>query len=104
VDGFQTEPESLRTAGRDLTGVADQIDEIWQQFVAQVQGMGDIFGDDMVGGLIGTSHEAAMEVADDCMNSVIDGFADFGDGLLDMADSYEQTESGATDLMKGFLS
>jgi len=62
VADLTVSPESLRAAGRQFGQLADRLNTEWTSFASQVQAMGDIFGDDMVGGLIGASHEGAMEV------------------------------------------
>ncbi|OLE23464.1 MAG: hypothetical protein AUG44_22165 [Actinobacteria bacterium 13_1_20CM_3_71_11] len=90
-------PESLRAAGRQFGQLADRLNTEWTSFASQVQAMGDIFGDDMVGGLIGASHEGAMEVAGQSYQSVIRAYGSYADGLSAMADRYDETEQGHVD-------
>jgi hypothetical protein len=80
--------------------VAEQLDSEWTRFRAGVQGRGDIFGDDAVGGLIGASYSAAQELIDACYTSAAQAFAGFGTGLARMADGYEQTEQDHTDMFQ----
>jgi hypothetical protein len=95
-DQFQAVPETLREGGQAIYEIATRVADEWQRFSATVKGMGDIFGDDPVGSLIGTSHQAAHGVAERCLNSVATGFGGFGRGLGKMADSIEDTEQANT--------
>jgi hypothetical protein len=95
-DGFQVDPGSLRTASQGVTAAARQLAQQWQSLQSTAQGMGDIFGDDMVGGLVGASYGAAEEIANDSFSSALDGFAQIADGLSAMADLYDSTEQDNT--------
>ena len=59
--------------------------------------MGDIFGDDLVGGLIGASYSAAQDIANDSFTSALDGFTQIADGLDAMAQLYDVTEQANTE-------
>jgi hypothetical protein len=89
---LQVDPATLRQGGQGVLDVAERVAGAWRDFVTKARGMGDIFGDDPVGGLIGASYGAAQQVADDSLNSVVNGLSNAGRGLLRMADSYDQTE------------
>lgn len=95
--GFQVDPASLRTASQGVTAAAHQLGQQWQALQSTAQGMGDIFGDDMVGGLIGASYSAAEGIANDSFSSALDGFSQIADGLAAMADLYDTTEQGNTE-------
>ena len=95
--GFQVDPQSLRTASQGVTAAAQQLSQQWQALQSTAQGMGDIFGDDMVGGLIGASYSAAEGIASDSFSSALDGFGQIADGLGAMADLYDTTEQANTD-------
>src|SRR5882724_10892670 len=90
---------SLRTAGTGLSGVSDQLGQQWKALLANVKGMGELFGDDMVGSLIGMSYQIAQEMADESFSSAIEELGFYGEGLHVMADSYEYTERGIGDNM-----
>jgi hypothetical protein len=91
--------ESLRTSGTGLSDAADQLGQQWQALLANVKGMGELFGDDMVGSLIGISYQTAQEMADESFSSAIDELGFYGEGLHIMADNYEITEQGIGDDM-----
>jgi hypothetical protein len=104
ADELHADPAALRQAAGSLGTVAERLDTAWRDFCARVEGRGDIFGDDMVGGLIGASYQCAHQIADESYGSVIDGLTDFGDGLSDMADSYDEVEGGNTDMFSSLYS
>jgi uncharacterized protein YukE len=87
---------SLRQSGQGLSETADRLLSEWQRLQADVQGMGDPFGDDMVGGLIGASYSAAQEAAGETYQSAAGHLQDFGAGLGTMADLYDETEQANT--------
>jgi hypothetical protein len=101
VEQFSVDPDSLRQAGQALRDVGERLGQAWSEFSAQVQGMGDIFGDDDVGSLIGMSYQAAHEIADGAYTDVAEGLADFGEGLTTMADSFDDIEQGNAALLQG---
>jgi hypothetical protein len=80
--GVEVDLEALRRAGEQLIRAAERLEGEWAAFSSQVQSMGDIFGDDAVGGLIGASYQAAHQIADECFVSVAESFDDFGTGLV----------------------
>jgi hypothetical protein len=96
ADGIQVDLAALRRGGEGLQRAAQQLEQEWSAFSGRVQSMGDIFGDDMVGGLIGASYHAAHEIADESFMSAADGLDGFGAGLMESADNHEATDqSGA---------
>jgi hypothetical protein len=95
-DDLHVDQDTLRRGGGDLYQVAVSLAERWQQFATEVQGMGDIFGTDPVGGLLGAGHQAAMQTAGKSLGTVAQAFGDFGSGLVMMADAYDDTEQTNT--------
>jgi uncharacterized protein YukE len=101
TERFYVQPQSLHTAGHGVANAADQLSQQWQSLTSTAQGMQDIFGDDMVGGLIGASYGAAQQIAGDSFSSALDGFAQIADGLHAMADLYDTTEQANADGFDG---
>jgi hypothetical protein len=98
VDGpLSVDLDSLQRGGTALARVAGTLAERWSQFSSQVEAMGDIFGDDDVGSLIGVSYQAAHQVADESFRSVIDSLGWFGGGLAFMGRRYAETEQQIAD-------
>jgi uncharacterized protein YukE len=100
TDGFQVDPQALRQGASGLLDAAQRLSEEWQRFTVTVQGMGPMFGNDPIGGLIGAGYQAAQGVADRSLKTVMDAFADFGTGLSRMADQYDGTEQANSDRMR----
>ena len=92
TSGFDIDPGVLRAAGKGVADAAQSLSDKWQALMASSDGMGDIFGDDMVGGLIGASYMAATDIADDSFSSTVDGYWQVVDGLDAMAEMYDDTE------------
>ncbi|BBH70838.1 hypothetical protein ACTI_75230 [Actinoplanes sp. OR16] len=92
-------PASLRGAGKRLQDAADRLDDLWRQHVTTGDGRGDIFGADPIGGLIGASYHAALDIADTSYTSVTVDLRGFADVLNGIADDVEQTDqSSAADI------
>lgn len=77
----QNDPEALRQSGSDLSDIGGRMESTWQGLKDESDGMGDPFGDDMVGGLIGAAYQAVMQVADESFVTGAMDFLGFGDGL-----------------------
>lgn len=85
---------SLRSSGQGLTDAAGRLQRGWQSMLSAVQGMGELFGDDLVSSLIGTSYQIAQQMAEESYGSAIAELQFFGEGLVVMADTYDGTEQG----------
>ena len=104
--GHRRSPSSLRQSGEGLQQVSQKVHEEWQKLRTTAQGMGDIFGDDMVGGLIGAAYHAIEDVGNDTFTSAGDDFHVMGDGLTTVADRHEEMERahiGMLDQIDGSL-
>ncbi|MGK5742710.1 WXG100 family type VII secretion target [Micromonospora sp. URMC 103] len=101
--GVEVDVDALRRAGEQLTRAAERLDREWAAFSSQVQSMGDIFGDDAVGGLIGASYQAAHQIAAECFVSVAESFDDFGAGLEESADNHEANELEIAELFSRMM-
>ncbi|MEU8130005.1 hypothetical protein AB0B68_22560 [Micromonospora sp. NPDC049049] len=97
---LDVDPAQLREAGEAVRTAADQLGERWQQLRATADGMGDIFGADDVGGLIGVSYQAANQVAERSVTSVLNALSGFADGLVGMGNAYDQVEEDNADLFR----
>ena len=89
---LDVEPDQVRSAGDGVRRAAEQLEQHWQRLRATADGMGDIFGGDDVGGLIGMSYQAAQQVAERSVTSVVTALTGFGDGLTDMGVAYVEVE------------
>lgn len=99
-ESLQVSFADLDRAAQSLAQVAESFNTAWQSFSAQVDSMGDIFGDDAVGGLIGGSYQAAHGIADETFTSAAEALMDFSDGLSRMAAAHERNERAARELFQ----
>jgi len=102
MEGFHVDPENIRDSAQRLQQVAERLSSEWQSFASGILGRGDVFGDDPVGGLIAASYQAAHELADKCFTSGLEALGGFGEGLTQMAETYEQVEQEISDLLTRF--
>lgn len=92
-------PSSLRRSGEGLQQVSRTVHEEWQKLRTTAQGMGDIFGDDIVGGLIGAAYREIEDVGNDTFTSAGEDFHVMGDGLTTVADRHEEMERAHTGVL-----
>ncbi|MFI7575899.1 WXG100 family type VII secretion target [Micromonospora sp. NPDC049497] len=89
---LDVEPEQLRSAAAGVRQAGERLELQWQRLRATADGMGDVFGGDEVGGLIGASYRSAQQIAERSVTSVVGAFTGFGDGLASMGDAYDAVE------------
>ncbi|MGW0229973.1 hypothetical protein ACWDWO_16790 [Actinopolymorpha singaporensis] len=93
-DERRNDPEALRNGGKDLMRIGDDGHAAWAALKRRSEGMGDIFGDDMVGGLIGMAYGAVFALADESFTGSHDDIIEFGERLKYAGDNDERTEQG----------
>jgi len=103
VRPLDVDAEQLRLAADGVQRAGERLEQQWQRLRATADGMGDIFGGDDVGGLIGASYQAAQQIAEQSITSVVAAFAGFGDGLAKMGTAYDEVESRNAALFDRFL-
>ncbi|GAA2755284.1 hypothetical protein [Actinopolymorpha rutila] len=91
-DDRQNDPEALRNSGKDLMRIGDDGHAAWAALKNTSEGMGDIFGDDLVGGLIGMAYGAVFQLADESFTGSHDDIIGFGERLRYAGDNNERTE------------
>lgn len=92
ADGFQVDPESLRRAAREMQAATDELHANVGQFAQQLSTVGDPWGMDMLGMLIGGGYVAIEKLALTTFDSIVDELDDFAERLGTMADNYDTTE------------
>lgn len=90
---------SLRDSGKGISEQGQQVQDEWGKLKSTSEGMGDIFGDDDVGGLIGMAYNAVFSLADEAFTSAADDFNAFGDALNKVGDRHEEAEKTHADLL-----
>jgi hypothetical protein len=97
---LQVDTDTLRSGGAALEQCGARLNEAWSAFSGSVRAMGDIFGDDDVGSIIGTSYEAAHSIAEAAFTSSAERFGEFGQALAAAADRHDANERQITDSFK----
>ena len=96
-DGLAIDPDAIDRAADELQSVADRLDQLLDQFAAQLNGVGDPWGTDLLGMLIGGGYVAIESLALKTYESVVASFDDDAAALSGMADSFRQVEQGNRD-------
>jgi uncharacterized protein YukE len=99
--GFSVDVTALRRAAAEMQAAADQLDDVVGQFAQGLGGVGDPWGTDTLGTLIGGGYVAIEGLALQTYDSVVAAFDDAAEGLTAMADNYAATEEG---ISSGFTS
>ena len=97
---MEIEPSSLHKSGGDVTAAAQRLEAAWKEHEAQVQGMGEPWGNDDIGQLIGLSYLAIHAIAEETFTSVVDGMKDHGEGVRVMAATYQDSEDQTRDAVQ----
>jgi hypothetical protein len=90
--GFAVDLDALRRAAADLRTSTDELDDAVTGFTDQLGGVGDPWGTDLLGTLIGGGYVAIEQLALETLDSIIAAFDGYADGLDRMADTYQQAE------------
>lgn len=91
---------TLRDSGKGISKQGEQVQDEWGKLKSTSEGMGDIFGDDDVGGLIGMAYQTVFSLADEAFTSAADDFNAFGEALNKAGDRHEETEKNHMDLLQ----
>lgn len=91
---------SLRDSGKGISEQGQQVQDEWGKLKSTSEGMGDIFGDDDVGGLIGMAYTTVFGLADEAFTSAADDFNAFGEALNKAGDRNEENENANADMLK----
>jgi uncharacterized protein YukE len=89
---YTVQPETLRDAGRELSAAGDRLNEQWTALKSTVDGMGQPWGGDDIGMIIGESYTAIQDQADESFSGAAEDLAAFGEKLAAMADNHEKAE------------
>lgn len=83
---------SIRDGGGAMGDAGKATRSAWKALKAKSDGMGDIFGDDMVGGLIGGAYAAVYQLSEESFTGAAEDYDGFAEGLNAVADNHDFTE------------
>jgi uncharacterized protein YukE len=89
IDAMRESATRIDEARQGIEGVRDG-------FISSIENMGDPFGGDMIGMLLGIAHQAVVSAVGQCFESNITELEPYSEGIRTMADGYEQTEQDIT--------
>ncbi|MEV5828741.1 hypothetical protein AB0L25_24585 [Spirillospora sp. NPDC052242] len=92
VNGYEVRPETLRSAAKALSAAGDRLNQEWSGLKSTVQGMGQPWGADDIGMLIGESYTAIEAQADESFAGSAEELSGYGEKLIAMADNHEKAE------------
>ncbi|XVQ11667.1 WXG100 family type VII secretion target [Spirillospora sp. CA-255316] len=89
---YAIEPATIRSAAQELDGVQQRLNEQWSGLLSALRGMGQPWGADDIGVLIGDSYTAIEAKADECYRAMTEELAGFAQNLRVVADNHERAE------------
>lgn len=94
---IQISPDSLRDVAGLLNQVGQQLDQLLTRLEQEIMSMGQPWGNDEIGQLIGVAFEEVVSFAFECLRGVLDEILQSGTDLIAMADRYEAAEQSFID-------
>jgi uncharacterized protein YukE len=95
MDGFRLDPEQLRGRATALTDAGRSFGDQLNSFQSQISGLEGAWGDDLIGGLIGTAYTVVVQWATECWQDVVSEVTSAADDLGRMAQEFEEAEEAA---------
>ncbi|TNY36682.1 WXG100 family type VII secretion target [Thermomonospora catenispora] len=97
MSDYRIQAQSMRTAAGELERAAERLAEQWKAMLATVRGMGEPWGSDDIGVLIGTSYQAVEAQADESLTGVSRELGSMAEGLRQAADNHQKAEEKSTE-------
>ena len=94
------DPNSLRQVAQELTGIAQDTDSTLKMFQNIIDGIGDCWGDDDLGSIIGMIYQGAMALVINCFMSNLDTMDGYSERLGIAANVYEEADAWASQVLK----
>jgi len=101
VSDVDVRPESLRRAAQELLGVAEDTDGTLQRFQGEIEGLGQPWGNDDLGSMIGAVYEAALAMVMNCFVTNLDTVDGYSERLDLAAGDYEGTDAESATRLDG---
>jgi len=94
------DPNSLRQVAQQLTGVTQDTDSTLKMFQNLIDSVGDCWGDDDLGSIIGVIYQGAMALVLNCFMSNLDTVDQYVERLGMAANIYEEADEWANKVLK----
>lgn len=92
--------QTLRDAGKQLGGVADQFTSELQSLQSELASLGEPWGQDDIGMLIGIAYQEVVSFALEVFFGALDEMRESGSDLGRIADMYDAVEKEIGDVFK----
>jgi len=89
----------LRQASTQLGSVTEQADSMIQSFIGELESLGDCWGDDDLGSVMGTIYKAALALVINSITSNLDTLDGYAERLGVAADNYDDADMAAVERM-----
>jgi hypothetical protein len=104
MNGISIRPETLRSAGVELSQVGDKLKGLLDSLEHEVlTGIGEPWGNDNIGQLIGQAYKEVVHWAFDILRKLLGELLQSGGDLKKMADLYEQMENDYQEWFRRFM-
>jgi uncharacterized protein YukE len=101
--GVNVTTDVLRQAAGGLKGIGDELDQELKSLENELASLGDAWGDDDIGKLIGEAYKEVVHYAFDCLREVLHEILDSSKDLTDMANRYDEAERAISEGFNAFL-
>jgi hypothetical protein len=92
VTGVQIVPDTLRQAGNGLSQVCSELEGELNKLESELSAMGEPWGNDDIGSLVGAAYQEVVAWAFDCLRDVLNELCESGTDLINEATQWEQQE------------
>lgn len=103
MSAIEIVPESLRQAGNGLSQVCSELESELNSLESELQSMGEPWGNDDIGSLIGVAYQEVVAWAFDCLKDVLHELCESGTDLINQATQWEDKEQQVSADFQSFL-
>ncbi|MEV5689997.1 hypothetical protein [Micromonospora globbae] len=106
MENLDVDIDALHRGAEQLERAKETVREAFESFQSAVASYAHAFGDDDIGSLLATAHDACVQAVTECFSTNVRELENYVDGLLGMADGYQSVEeaiSAAFDRLLGSL-
>ena len=92
MTGVQIVPDTLRQAGNGLSQVCSELEGELNKLESELSAMGEPWGNDDIGQLVGAAYQEVVAWAFDCLREVLHELCESGTDLINQATQWEDQE------------
>jgi len=96
-------PEVLRQAGNELGQVCGELEGELNNLESELLSMGEPWGNDDIGQLIGVAYQEVVSWAFDCLREVLNEMCESGTDLINQANAWDEKEQSIMSDFQSYL-